>query len=53
MILPHQRDCLHAWVAGMMYVHVEDLEEVSKHRKVECEECDLVYVSGEHALLWD
>jgi len=35
----------HSWVAGMMHVHDEDLETVSKMRPVTCEVCDLVYGS--------
>jgi hypothetical protein len=33
----------HSWVAGMMHVHDEDLDTVSKERPVSCEVCDLVY----------
>jgi hypothetical protein len=40
-----QRDCPHAWVAGMMYVHPEDLDYVAKVREVECEKCELIYQS--------
>jgi hypothetical protein len=40
-----QDTCLHAWVAGMMYVHEEDLEYVAAARQVECEKCEKIYVS--------
>lgn len=41
--------CTHQWVAGMMYVHEEDLEPVALARQVfgetvECETCEEVYV---------
>lgn len=32
----------HAWVAGMMVVHPEDLASVAAHREVECEGCEKV-----------
>lgn len=32
-----------AWVAGMMYVHEEDLDTVAEARPVECESCERVY----------
>jgi hypothetical protein len=32
-----------SWVAGMMYVNSEDLDEVARHREVECESCERVY----------
>jgi len=35
--------CRHSWVAGMMYVHEEDLDTVSAERPVTCEQCDAVY----------
>lgn len=53
MILEHQRNCAHEWVAGMMIVHPADLEEVARARDVECWHCELVYVSGEHPSPWD
>ena len=34
----------HTWIAGMFYVHYEDVEEAARHRHVQCEKCDLVYV---------
>ena len=40
-------ECKHSWVAGMMYVHDEDLDDVAAVRKVECEKCDKVYVPNE------
>lgn len=38
-------DCLygHAWVAGMMDVHDEDVHEVAAIRRVECERCEHIY----------
>ena len=33
----------HRWVAGMMYVHDEDVESVAAVRPVECERCEYVY----------
>jgi len=42
-----QEECLHAWVAGIMYVHPEDLEQVAAMREVTCEKCDKVYQVGE------
>jgi len=38
-----QEGCQHAWVAGMMYVHPEDLDYVASVRPVACEKCDEVY----------
>lgn len=43
-----QENCQHAWVAGIMVVHPEDLESTARERAkwggtVECEKCDLVY----------
>jgi len=35
--------CSHSWVAGIMVVHVEDVESVSATRPVTCEKCDTVY----------
>jgi hypothetical protein len=40
-----QQECQHAWVAGMMYVHEEDLDYVAQVRQVECEKCELIYQS--------
>lgn len=42
-------ECLHAWVAGMMYVHEEDLDSTARERAewggtVECEKCEMTYV---------
>jgi hypothetical protein len=34
-------DCTHSWVAGMMYVHAEDLAGVAAVRTAECERCEL------------
>lgn len=36
-------ECRHSWVAGMMYVHDEDLDAVARMRTVECERCEVVY----------
>jgi hypothetical protein len=33
--------CRHVWVAGMMYVHDEDLAGCAAARTVECERCEL------------
>jgi hypothetical protein len=33
----------HTWVAGMFYVHYEDVRETARHRRVQCETCELVY----------
>lgn len=33
-------ECPHVWVAGMCYVHPEDVETVAATRKIECENCD-------------
>jgi hypothetical protein len=35
----------HTWVAGMMYVHAEDVEDVAAARPVECERCERTYAS--------
>jgi hypothetical protein len=40
--------CRHSWVAGMMYVHDEDLDAVYAARSargetIECERCEAVY----------
>jgi hypothetical protein len=40
--------CAHSWVAGMMYVHEEDLDTVyaaraARGETIECENCDQVY----------
>lgn len=48
-----QRQCLHAWVAGMVYVDTEDLFGVYELRNprgetIECEKCDLVYDPRDH-----
>ena len=37
------RRCLHAWVAGMMYVNDEDVADVAEVRPVECESCERTY----------
>lgn len=37
----------HQGVAGMMYVHYEDLDTVAAVREVECEGCDMIYRNGE------
>lgn len=37
--------CDHVGVAGMMYVHAEDLDYVAATRLVECEKCDATYSS--------
>jgi len=34
---------LHVWVAGMMYVHQEDVAEIARNRHVECERCEISY----------
>jgi hypothetical protein len=34
--------CRHSWVAGMMYVHDEDLVTIAAMRPVECERCETV-----------
>ena len=37
----------HTWVAGMLYVHSEDVAEVhAAGRRVECERCETVYCPG-------
>lgn len=36
--------CRHRWVAGMMYVHDEDVAAVAAIRPVVCEKCDAPYV---------
>jgi hypothetical protein len=36
-------NCPHSWVAGMMYVPLEDLDIIARIRTVECERCELVY----------
>jgi hypothetical protein len=33
-------DCNHRWVAGMCYVHDEDVASVAETRSVTCEKCD-------------
>jgi hypothetical protein len=43
-----QKDCQHAWVAGMMYVHPEDLLSVAAAREVECEKCELIFRPQDH-----
>lgn len=50
--------CLHAWVAGMMYVHEEDLEATARDRAewggtVECEKCDMIYAPGQDNVVGD
>jgi hypothetical protein len=35
--------CTHSWVAGMMYVHDDDLDTVAETRAVICEDCDMKY----------
>ncbi len=35
--------CAHAWVAGMMNVHDEDVAAVAAARPVECERCGQTY----------
>src|SRR5574341_560762 len=40
------RYCGHVWIAGMMYVHEEDLGAVASVRRVECERCEYVPVAG-------
>lgn len=37
------RRCRHTWVAGMCYVHDEDVESVAAVRHVECEKCETSY----------
>lgn len=43
------KDCRHSYVAGMLYVHDEDLDTIAETRKakglspIECEKCDKVY----------
>lgn len=45
--------CLHAWVAGMMYVDDMDVASVAEERAakglspVECEKCERVYQPGD------
>jgi ribosomal protein L24E len=44
----HEPPCDHEWVAGMMIVHPDDLEETARARaafggKIECTQCDEVY----------
>lgn len=41
------RLCSHAWVAGFMYVHAEDLATVAAVRSVECEKCERVARQGQ------
>jgi hypothetical protein len=43
-------DCVHSWVAGMMYVDDEDLEFVAQRRRIECEKCEKVYDREEIAI---
>lgn len=38
--------CRHVWVAGMMYVHDEDVEAVAAIRPVECERCEVPFSPG-------
>jgi hypothetical protein len=38
--------CRHVWVAGMMYVHDEDVESVAAVRPVECERCEVPFSPG-------
>lgn len=38
--LQEHSKCRHTWVAGMMYVHDEDVETVAAERHVSCEKCD-------------
>lgn len=43
-----QEECQHSWVAGMMYVHDDDVEDCARARAafgetVECECCDAIY----------
>lgn len=33
----------HTWVAGMMYVHNEDVATIARNRLVECEKCGISY----------
>lgn len=40
------RYCDHAWVAGGIYVHPEDLAAVAPVRRVECERCEYRPVAG-------
>lgn len=35
----------HSWVAGMMYVHEEDVASIARNRHVECEKCEISYES--------
>lgn len=42
-IVNEPRECEHSWVAGLMYVHDEDLDAVAKIRPITCERCDAVY----------
>lgn len=37
----------HTWVAGMMYVHAEDVASVAVIRDVACERCEKVYAEGD------
>lgn len=41
-VLPNE----HNWVAGMMYVSEEDVEDIARNRHVECEKCKMSYESG-------
>jgi hypothetical protein len=45
--------CRHSWVAGMMYVHDEDLATVAAVRTVECEHCDVTVGPGTSSLELD
>ena len=45
-VAPTGGACRHSWVAGIMRVHDEDLDTVASMRRVECEHCEAVYVSG-------
>lgn len=38
--------CSHEWVAGMMVVNEEDLEQVAVSRPVKCDKCDHVAAKG-------
>lgn len=51
-------ECLHAWVAGMMYVDEQDLDWVARARAkwgetVECEKCDMTYAPGQDNVVGD
>lgn len=45
--VPDRFPHVHSWVAGMMYVHAEDLEFVADSRRgpegIECEGCEITY----------